>query len=403
MRFFTGCLCSAVLASLFTVWLIDSRDAGSIGVSSTVVAQDRAGRRGLGFPLTVPPIEADELGSLFNADGLTAEEAINVAVYERLHRSVVNITTRSIRVDSFFLTESTAEGTGSGSVIDKTGHILTNWHVIADARNIGVTMFNGETYEAKVVGYDPPNDIAIIRVDAPPEVLFPITMGDSSKLKVGMRVLAIGNPFELERTLTTGIISSLNRSLEVQENWTIKSIIQIDASINPGNSGGPLLDLHGRLIGINTAIASRTGQSAGVGFAIPVDLVARVVPELITHGRVYRPEVGIQRVFETENGLLLERLTPDGPAERAGLRGPTLIRQRRGPFVFERLDRSTADLIVKVDGKEVKSVGDFREAIESRKPGESVTLTVIRDGQPVDIEIQLAGGPPQQRVPGTRL
>jgi S1-C subfamily serine protease len=403
MRFFTGCLCSAVLASLFTIWLIDSRDAAPLGVASTAVAQDRAGRRGPGFPLTVPPTEADGLGGLFNADGLTAEEAVNVAVYERLHRSVVNITTRSIRVDSFFLTESTAEGTGSGSVIDKTGHILTNWHVIADARNIGVTMFNGETYEAKVVGYDPPNDIAIIRVDAPPEVLFPITMGDSSKLKVGMRVLAIGNPFELERTLTTGIISSLNRSLEVQENWTIKSIIQIDASINPGNSGGPLLDLHGRLIGINTAIASRTGQSAGVGFAIPVDLVARVVPELITHGRVYRPEVGIQRVFETENGLLLERLTPDGPAERAGLRGPTLIRQRRGPFVFERLDRSTADLIVKVDGKEVKSVGDFREAIESRKPGESVTLTVIRDGQPVDIEIQLAGGPPQQRVPGTRL
>lgn len=403
MRFFTGCLCSAVLASLFTIWLIDSRDAGSIGVASTAVAQDRAGRRGPGFPLTVPPVEAEGLDGLFNADGLTAEEAVNVAVYERLHRSVVNITTRSIRVDSFFLTESTAEGTGSGSVIDKTGHILTNWHVIADARNIGVTMFNGETYEAKVVGYDPPNDIAIIRVDAPPDVLFPITMGDSSKLKVGMRVLAIGNPFELERTLTTGIISSLNRSLEVQDNWTIKSIIQIDASINPGNSGGPLLDLHGRLIGINTAIASRTGQSAGVGFAIPVDLVARVVPELITHGRVYRPEVGIQRVFETEDGLLLERLTPDGPAERAGLRGPTLIRQRRGPFVFERLDRSTADLIIKVDGKEVKSVGDFREAIESRKPGESVTLTVIRDGQPVDIEIQLAGGPPQQRAPGTRL
>jgi S1-C subfamily serine protease len=403
MRFFTGCLCSAVLASLFTIWLIDSRDAAPLGVASTAVAQDRAGRRGPGFPLTVPPTEADGLGGLFNADGLTAEEAVNVAVYERLHRSVVNITTRSIRVDSFFLTESTAEGTGSGSVIDKTGHILTNWHVIADARNIGVTMFNGETYEAKVVGYDPPNDIAIIRVDAPPEVLFPITMGDSSKLKVGMRVLAIGNPFELERTLTTGIISSLNRSLEVQDNWTIKSIIQIDASINPGNSGGPLLDLHGRLIGINTAIASRTGQSAGVGFAIPVDLVARVVPELITHGRVYRPEVGIQRVFETENGLLLERLTPDGPAERAGLRGPTLLRQRRGPFVFERLDRSTADLIVKVDGKEVKSVGDFREAIESRKPGESVTLTVIRDGQEVDIQIQLAGGPPQQRAPGTRL
>ncbi len=403
MRFFTGCLCSAVLASLLTVWLIDSRDSGAVGATSTAAAQDRTARRDSGIPLKVPPRDADELAGLFNADGLTSEEAINVSVYDRLHRSVVNITTRSIRVDSFFLTESTAEGTGSGSVIDKTGHILTNWHVIADARNIGVTMFNGETYEASVVGYDPPNDIAIIRIDAPPEVLFPITMGDSSKLKVGMRVLAIGNPFELERTLTTGIISSLNRSLEVQENWTIKSIIQIDASINPGNSGGPLLDLHGRLIGINTAIASRTGQSAGVGFAIPVDLVARVVPELITHGRVYRPEVGIQRVFETEKGLLIERLTPDGPAERAGLRGPTLLRQRRGPFVFERLDRSTADLIIKVDGQEVTSVGDFREAIESRKPGESVTLTVVRDGQNVDIRVKLSGGPPQQRPAGTRL
>jgi S1-C subfamily serine protease len=403
MRFLAGCLCSAMLASLFTLWLLDSRESGPAGATSAVIAQDRTGRRGPGFPLKVPAREVAELDGFFNEDGLTAEEAINVSVYERLHRSVVNITTRSIRVDSFFLTESTAEGTGSGSVIDKTGHILTNWHVIADARNIGVTMFNGETYEAKVVGYDPPNDVAIIRVDAPPEVLFPITMGDSNKLKVGMRVLAIGNPFELERTLTTGIISSLNRSLEVQENWTIKSIIQIDAAINPGNSGGPLLDLHGRLIGINTAIASRTGQSSGVGFAIPVDLVARVVPELITHGRVYRPEVGIQRVFETEEGLLIERLTPDGPAERAGLRGPTLLRQRRGPFVFERLDRSTADLIVKVDGRDVKSVGDFREAIESRKPGESVTLTVIRDGEEVDIQVKLAGGPPQQRAPGTRL
>jgi len=399
MRFLAGCICSAVLGSFFTVWMLN----GQISDRGTAMAQDRPAQTGPLFPPQLPRPAARNVEKYFNADGLTAEEEINVSVYERLHKSVVNITTRSTRMDSFFFTEQTSEGTGSGSVIDSSGHIVTNWHVVADARNIGVTLFNGDTYEARVVGYDPPNDIAIIKIDAPDDALFPITMGDSNKLKVGMRVLAIGNPFELERTLTTGIVSSLNRSIQVQENWSIKSIIQIDASINPGNSGGPLLDLHGRLIGINTAIASRTGQSAGVGFAIPVNLVSRVVPELITHGRVYRAEIGIQRVFETENGLLVEQLTPSGPAEQAGVKGPTLLRQRRGPFVFERLDRSTADLIVAVDGKKVQTVADFREAIESLKPGDIVQLAVLRKDQRLDIRVQLGGGPPKPKVPGTRL
>ena len=382
MRYVIGCLCSAVLGSVFTVWLVDARDEAA-------VAQDS--------PLRLPEPQTDidpALERHFNAAGLTIEEAINVAVYERLHKGVVNITTRSTRVD--FIFESQSEGTGSGSVIDQAGHILTNWHVVANARNIGITLFNGETYEATVVGYDPPNDIAIIKIEAPKNVLFPITMGDSSKLKVGMRVLAIGNPFELERTLTTGIISSLNRALPIQENWTIKSIIQIDAAINPGNSGGPLLDLHGRLIGINTAIASKTGQSSGVGFAIPVNLVSIVVPELIAHGRIFRPEVGIQRVFETEDGLMVERLTPEGPAERAGVKGPTLVRQRRGPFIFERLNRSTADLIVAIDRQPVKSVADFREVIEGKSPGDVVSLTVVRDNRRIDVRVKLGGGPPKK-------
>ena len=399
MRFLAGCICSAVLGSFFTIWMLDGQNSDR----GTAVAQDRPGLSGPLFPPQIPRPAARNVDQYFNADGLTAEEAINVSVYDQLHKSVVNITTRSTRMDSFFFTEQTSEGTGSGSVIDSSGHIVTNWHVVADARNIGVTLFNGDTYEARVVGYDPPNDIAIVKIDAPDNALFPITMGDSNKLKVGMRVLAIGNPFELERTLTTGIVSSLNRSIQVQENWSIKSIIQIDASINPGNSGGPLLDLHGRLIGINTAIASRTGQSAGVGFAIPVNLVSRVVPELITHGRVYRAEIGIQRVFETETGLLVEQLTPNGPAEQAGVKGPTLLRQRRGPFVFERLDRSTADLIVAVDGKNVKTVADFREAIESLKPGDIVQLAVLRKDQRLDIRVQLGGGPPKPKAPGTRL
>lgn len=387
MRYIVGCFCSAVLGGLFTAWLVNPAP------HSEAVAQGPEVR-----PLRVPGLRDDPLSSksgLFNEDGLTAEEAVNVAVYEKLHKSVVNINTESTRTDFLFETES--EGTGSGSVIDRSGHILTNWHVIANARNIRVTLFNGENYEAKVVGFDPPNDISIIKIDAPEKDLFPITMGDSSKLKVGMRVLAIGNPFELERTLTTGIVSSLNRSLELQDNWTIKSIIQVDAAINPGNSGGPLLDLHGRLIGINTAIASKTGQSSGVGFAIPVNLVSRVVPELVQHGRVFRPEVGIQRVFETEEGLLVERLTPDGPAERAGIRGPTLLRQRRGPFIFERLDRSTADLLVSVNGKKVRTVAEFRETIQSFKPGDTVKLTVIRDNRRLDVSVELGGGPPTER------
>jgi len=395
MRYVVGCLCSAVSASLLTVWLVVPDP------SSEVIAQGPKPP-----PLRLPVSErgpALETAQYFNRDGLTPEEAVNVAVYEKLHKSVVNITTRSTRSDSLFLFESLSEGTGSGSVIDQAGHILTNWHVVADARNIGVTMFNGETYEAKVIGYDPPNDIAIIRIDAPEDILFPITMGDSGRLKVGMRVLAIGNPFELERTLTTGIVSSLNRSLELQDNWSIKSIIQVDASINPGNSGGPLLDLHGRLIGINTAIASKTGQSSGVGFAIPVDLVSQVVPELIQHGRVFRPEVGIQRVFETEEGLLVERLTPDGPAERAGVRGPTLLRQRRGPFIFERLDRSTADLLVAVNGHEVRTVAEFREAIQRFRPGDTVKLTVIRDSRRTEVAVELGGGPPPRQVPSSDL
>ncbi len=397
MRYLFGCVGSAILGSILTVWMFEH------GSHESAVAQDsnRADQ-----PLRIAEPAADDLKGLFNANGLTDEEMINVAVYERLHKSVVNITTRTRRVDNFFLFEHVSEGTGSGSVINREGHILTNWHVIRNSRHIGVTLFNGETYEAEVVGFDPPNDIAIIKIDAPAENLFPIRMGDSSKLKVGMRVLAIGNPFELERTLTTGIISSLNRSLQIQENWAIKSVIQIDAAINPGNSGGPLLDLHGRLIGINTAIAAAERgpqQSAGIGFAIPVNLVSRVVPELVAHGRVVRPEVGIQRVFETEDGLLVERLTPGGPAERAGIQGPTLLRQRRGPFIFERLDRSAADLIVAVNGRAVRTVAEFRETIEQMKPGDSVTLTVVRDGKRRDVRVQLGGGAPPRAAPGVSL
>ncbi|NUQ65934.1 MAG: trypsin-like peptidase domain-containing protein [Pirellulales bacterium] len=326
-------------------------------------------------------------------DELTAEERVNIAVYENVNRSVVNITTQSVRGDRFFWMEIPSEGEGSGAIIDRQGHVLTNFHVVDGARAIQVTLFTGKSYDAELVGQDPTNDVAVLKIEAPAEDLFPVVFGDSTRLRVGQRVFAIGNPFGLERTLTTGIISSLNRSLPSRRtNRTIKQIIQIDAAINPGNSGGPLLDSRSRMIGINTAIASRTGESAGVGFAIPINTIARVVPQLIRNGRVLRPEIGIAKVLETEEGLLIATLLPGGAAEKAGLRGMSIRTKRQGLLVFEYLDRSAADLIVAVDGEPAKNVDDFLSCIESRQPGDQVAVTVVRDGRKLDVPVRLEMG-----------
>ena len=331
--------------------------------------------------------------------GLTAEERVNVAVYAAVNRSVAHITTKGTREAGLFSIDIPTEGSGSGSVIDQQGHILTNKHVIEGARQVAVTLSDGKLYEARFVGADPLNDIAVIRIEAPPEDLHPVEIGDSRGLRVGMRVFAIGNPFGLERTLTTGVISSLDRTLEIRDNRTIKSIIQIDAAINPGSSGGPLLDSHGRLIGINTAIASKTGQSAGVGFAIPVSIVDRLLPQLISRGRVIRPEIGISKVYQTERGLLIYRLTPGGPAERDGLRGPQTRVRRRGPFVTESEDKLSADLIIGVDGKTIQTADDFLSAIEAHQPGERVVIRVLRGGKELEIPVVLGGeeGAPRGR------
>jgi S1-C subfamily serine protease len=278
-------------------------------------------------------------------------------------------------------------------VVDRQGHVLTNYHVVEGAREIQVLLFDGSSHAGRLVGFDPATDVAVLKVDAPPALLVPALFGSSSDLRVGQRVFAIGNPFGLERTLTTGIISSLNRSLPTRGGRTLKSIIQTDAAINPGNSGGPLLDSSSRLIGMNTAIASRTGQSSGVGFAIPVGTLARIVPQLIRQGRVTRPDAGISRVYQTDKGLLVAALSPDGPAERAGVRGFKVVRERRrqGPFVadFERVDRSGADLIVAVAGEAVRNADDFLSAVESRSPGEQVLITVEREGHRLEIPIIL--------------
>lgn len=328
--------------------------------------------------------------------GLTAEERVNVAVYENVNRSVVNINTKLVRSDNLFSIEVPGEGAGSGSVLDRSGHILTNNHVIDDAREIQVTLHDGSSYDAKLIGKDEITDIAVLKIEAPPDALHPVDLGDSTRLKVGQRVFAIGNPFGLERTLTTGIVSSLNRTLPTRNKRVMKSIIQIDAAINPGNSGGPLLDSHGKLIGMNTAIASSTGQSAGVGFAVPSVSIARVVPQLIQRGKVIRPDSGITRVMQTEEGLLIATMQAGGPAEKAGLQGFKIIRQRRtrGPFVYETqsIDRRNADLIIAVDGEKIKSATDFLALVEAKQPGDTVLLTIIRHGQETKVPLQLIAG-----------
>ncbi len=328
---------------------------------------------------------------------LSPEERIAVTVYENCNRSVVNINTKTVQTDFFMFLEIPSEGEGSGCVLDRQGHILTNFHVIDGAREIRVTLFDGKTYDARVVGVDPATDTAVLKIDAPAESLYPVVFGNSANLLVGQRVFAIGNPFGLERTLTTGVISSLNRALPARRaGRQIKSIIQIDAAINPGSSGGPLLDSRGRMIGMNTAIASRTGESAGVGFAIPVNTIARVVPQLIQNGRVRRPDSGIARVYQTEQGLLIASLVPNGAAEKAGLRGFKVIRQRKkqGPFVYESqtIDRSAADLIVAVDGQPVKTADDFLSIIDGKNPGDRVVLTIVREGQTRQVPLVLESG-----------
>ena len=338
-----------------------------------------------------PPAEMAEDLSQY-----TPEEQVRIQVYERVNRSVVHITTRIVTSDSFFRLESAADGSGSGSVLDKNGNILTNWHVVEGADQIRVTLYNGETYLAGLIGRDAANDLAILRIEAPKELLYPVTLGDSTALRVGQMVLAIGNPFGLERTLTVGIVSSLNRRLPSRTGRTrddIKSVIQIDAALNPGNSGGPLLDSRGRLIGVNTAIASPTQANTGVGFAVPVATVKRVVPELLLHGRVLRPAIGIATVYETERGLLVVEVVPDGPADQAGLKGFKWVtkRERNGPFITERsyVDRSQADLIVGINGRPVKTSDELLDLVEKQKPNDTVTLTVVRKGERVDVPVVL--------------
>jgi S1-C subfamily serine protease len=316
-----------------------------------------------------------------------ADEQINILVYAGVNRSVVNITTAS--QSSGLFGEETSTGTGSGFVIDRQGHILTNYHVVEEADSVQVTLFDGSTHDASVIGADASNDCAVVQVQVPAERLYPVSLGDSSKLLVGQKVLALGNPFGLERTLTTGIVSALDRSLRAKNGRMIKGIIQTDAAVNPGNSGGPLLNARGQVIGVNTAIYSQVGQSAGISFAVPINAVQRILKSLIENGRVIRADLGVTRVFTTHDGLIVLALAEGGPAERAGVQPIRARLYRFGGAAVRRLDPATADMIVAVDGKRVKNVDELLTEVESHAPGETVTLTVIRNGRAKDVPVTL--------------
>jgi S1-C subfamily serine protease len=319
---------------------------------------------------------------------LAADERSNIELFKTVSPSVVHIQTLAVTPDWFNLDiTQIPQGVGSGFIWDGQGHVVTNFHVIQEAQAARVILSDQSVWKAKLVGAYPDKDIAVLRIDAPSGKLAPIRVGSSHDLQVGQKVFAIGNPFGLDQTLTTGVISALGRQIESVTGRPIKDAIQTDAAINPGNSGGPLLDSAGRLIGMNTSIYSPSGAFAGIGFAIPVDEVGRLAPQIIAHGRVTRPGLGIQ-VAPDEfarglglEGVLILGVAPNGPAAKAGLRP-----SRRDAFG----EMDLGDLIVAMDGTAVSMLDDLYEELDKHRVGEKVKLTVLRDGKQVDVEVTLA-------------
>ena len=315
----------------------------------------------------------------------TEDEQNNIDIYRAAAPGVVNITTISVERD-FFFNIVPRQGAGSGSIVNKEGYILTNNHVIQEARRLEVTLADGSKWRGKLVGTDPDNDLAVIKIDAPPRKLTVIPMGDSDQLLVGQKVLAIGNPFGLGQTLTTGVISSLGRTLRAENATLMEDIIQTDASINPGNSGGPLLDSSGRLIGVNTAIFSPTGASVGIGFAVPVNTAKRIIPELITRGYYAYPWMGASVTtllpgdaralqFKAEQGALIVEIVRGGPAHNAGLQGGDR-RVRLG----NRILIVGGDVVVAADGQSIESADSLIRIIKEKRPGDVIKLDVYRGG-----------------------
>ncbi len=333
--------------------------------------------------------------------GYTQDETQNINVYRKANEAVVNITTEIVGINWFLEPVPQEGGSGSGSIIDTRGYVVTNSHVISDAVKIFISLSDGTQYEGSVVGVDRENDIAVLKFDPPKgATLKTIAFGESSGLNVGQKVLAIGNPFGLERTLTTGIVSALGRPIKTEANTIIKDMIQTDTAINPGNSGGPLLDTQGRMIGINTMIYSTSGSSAGIGFAIPVNTAKRVVSELIQYGKVRRGSIDAELVqlnssiaayarLPTDKGLLVSRVGSGSNAEKAGIKGGDDA-VRYGSGRSSSIIYIGGDVITSIAGQRLESLTDYYAALESRKPGETVEVTVLRGKQQITLKLVLA-------------
>jgi S1-C subfamily serine protease len=369
---------------------INEKKCGGI----TMKKAKKSSRRGLGILF---------LGALFWATQVfaatyTEEERNNIVVYEKAADGVVNITSTALQMD-FFLNAFPTQGSGSGSIIDTKGHILTNHHVVANAQKLEVTLADESKWSAKLIGSDPDTDLAVIKIDAPREKLKVLPMGDSKSLKIGQKVLAIGNPFGLERTLTTGIVSSLGRTIRSEVGTLMEDIIQTDAAINPGNSGGPLLSSEGEIIGINSAIISPSGGSVGIGFAIPVNTAKRVFPELIQKGYVSYPWIGatVQPLIpevakylklKIERGAMIAEVQRGGPADKAGLKGGNQKVQVGNMVVIV-----GGDVVVRADQQDVKTNDELIRYIREKKPGNTVVFKVLRKGNYEDVKVTLGEKP----------
>src|ERR1700733_6710681 len=383
MKFLRPLIFALAIASAFfyfTTWRSNSQ-AGSLHASNW-----------LSHPANVEITEAAP------GETLDSEEQNNIAVYHKNIPSVVNVTSRAMTFD-FFYGLVPQEGQGSGFVIDKDGHILTNYHVIAEARQVEVTMHNRKKYKATVIGTDPAHDLAVIQIKAAD--LVPAVLGDSHNLQVGQKVYAIGNPFGLAGTMTRGIVSSI-RPVREPNGATIDEAIQTDAAINPGNSGGPLMNWHGEVIGINTMILSSVGQNAGIGFAIPINTAKAVLNDLMTLGRVRRPALGVRTIpitpeladeigLPADYGLLIIEVTPGSSAESAGLRGGN-----QQAYLGNVPIMLGGDLIVAIDGQKIQDQDDLAQMMNNHRAGDTVKITIYRGKRKMDVSVSL--GEARQQV-----
>jgi len=383
---------SGIVATLFVAWAtgilqLPSTAQQTASPDADAVVEQILDPQGGSGDITGQPVQ-------FNG-ALSSDEANNIEIYERLNEAVVNITSVTFEYN-WFLEPIPKEGTGSGSIIDPEGYVLTNYHVIKNANELSVTLADGSNYRGEIIGVDPENDLAVVKFDPEGRSLTTISFGRSTNLRVGQKVLAIGNPFALDRTLTTGIVSGLGRPVRTDTGLVIKEMIQTDASINPGNSGGPLLNSKGEMIGINTMIFSPSGGSVGIGFAVPVNTARRVVPDLLRYGKVQRGWIDIVPVqlfpalvryaeLPVAEGILVSEVEPGSNAAQAGLRGGERS-VRYGRSVI----RLGGDIIIEVDGIAVATLADLLGALEDNKPGESVEVRILRGRREQALRVKLS-------------